>query len=398
MNDEHNKQIPEYDENLSVVNWDNLNEIGFDELVSAILNIDGSAQTSAVKAINRMQTMRNWFIGYYIVEYEQKGKERATYGAGLLKKLEKRVARKGLTETLFKWSRTFYRLYPQIRTLVSTAYSIDAPKSASVMHEFKTSDNMPVEKCTSVMSKFISTAEDIINKLSFTHLREIMTIDDPTIRYFYEQECMRGTWSVRELRRQISSNLHIRIGLSKNPEKLLSMYQDGKDAAKLQIRDPYTFEFLGLSARDVITETDLEDALISHLQDFLLEFGKGMCFEARQKRIIIDDEYYYPDLIFYNRLGHFSLIVELKNEAFSHENLGQLNAYVSYWKEVEMQPGDNPPVGLLLCTEKGKKMVEYTLANMDNRLFVSTYQLQLPDKKVLEDFLIRQLEENKNVK
>ena len=127
MNDEHNKQIPEYDENLSVVNWDNLNEIGFDELVSAILNIDGSAQTSAVKAINRMQTMRNWFIGYYIVEYEQKGKERATYGAGLLKKLEKRVARKGLTETLFKWSRTFYRLYPQIRTLVSTAYSIDAP-------------------------------------------------------------------------------------------------------------------------------------------------------------------------------------------------------------------------------------------------------------------------------
>lgn len=266
------------------------------------------------------------------------------------------------------------------------------------MHEFKTSDNMPVEKCTSVMSKFISTAEDIINKLSFTHLREIMTIDDPTIRYFYEQECMRGTWSVRELRRQISSNLHIRIGLSKNPEKLLSMYQDGKDAAKLQIRDPYTFEFLGLSARDVITETDLEDALISHLQDFLLEFGKGMCFEARQKRIIIDDEYYYPDLIFYNRLGHFSLIVELKNEAFSHENLGQLNAYVSYWKEVEMQPGDNPPVGLLLCTEKGKKMVEYTLANMDNRLFVSTYQLQLPDKKVLEDFLIRQLEENKNVK
>ena len=144
-------------------------------------------------------------------------------------------------------------------------------------------------------------------------------------------------------------------------------------------------------------ESKLEDALIKHLQEFLLEFGKGMCFEARQRRIIIDDDYYFPDLVFYNRIGHFTLIVELKNEAFSHENFGQLNSYVSYWKENEMQPGDNPPVGLLLCTKKGKKMVEYAKAGMDNKLFVSTYQLQLPDESTLENFLKQQLDENNSL-
>ena len=244
------------------------------------------------------------------------------------------------------------------------------------------------------MPKFISSADDIISKLSFTHLREIMSLDDPLVRYFYEQECMRCTWSVRELRRQIGTNLHVRVGLSKDPEKCLSPYKNGSDCAQLQVREPYTFEFLGLKPQDVVSESDLEDALINHLQEFLLEFGKGMCFEARQQRIIIDDEYYYPDLIFYNRIGHFSLIVELKDEPFSHENFGQLNSYVSYWKENEMQPGDNPPVGLLLCTKKGKKMVEYAKAGMDNKLFVSTYQLQLPDESTLEKFLLRQLEEN----
>lgn len=161
----------------------------------------------------------------------------------------------------------------------------------------------------------------------------------------------------------------------------------------MQIRQPFTFEFLGLKAQEIIDEQDLENALISHLQEFILELGKGFCFEARQKRIIIDDEYYYPDLVFYNRILHCGVIIELKNEEFSHENLGQLNAYVSYYKENEMQPGDNPPVGILLCTRKGKKMVEYALAGMDNQLFVSTYMLQLPDRKTLEDFLLKQLGE-----
>ena len=366
-------------ESLEVLNWNKKKEITFDELVKAVKATNEASQASALKAINRMLTMRNWLIGYYIVEFEQKGKDRAQYGDKLLKRLEVRVGKPGLTVTTFKLSRSFYRLYPQMSNLFVTPVPISERIGATMSHQF------------------LSSPETLISKLSFSHIRELLSINDPLVRYFYEQECMRCTWSVRELRRQIETNLHIRIGLSKNPEECLSPYKNGSDSVQLQIREPYTFEFLGLNAQEVVMESKLEDALIKHLQEFLLEFGKGMCFEARQRRIIIDDDYYFPDLVFYNRIGHFTLIVELKNEAFSHENFGQLNSYVSYWKENEMQPGDNPPVGLLLCTKKGKKMVEYAKAGMYNKLFVSTYQLQLPDESTLENFLKRQLDENNSL-
>lgn len=360
----------------------------FNDLASIVQTTHDAAQSSAVKAINRMQTMRNWLIGYYIVEFEQHGKDRAEYGTQLLKKLEERVDRKGLTTTLFKWARKFYRLYPQMME------NLSIPICATVMHQLQPIENKEDTIGASMTHQFVTPGKTIISHLSFTHLREIMTLDDPLARYFYEQECIKCTWSVRELRRQISTNLYVRAGISANPEKLLSLPSvQGHDSAELQIRQPFTFEFLGLKAQEVVDEHDLEDALISHLQEFILELGKGFCLEARQKRIIIDDEYYYPDLVFYNRILHCGVIIELKNEEFSYENFGQLNAYVSHYRENEMQPGDNPPIGILLCTRKGKKMVEYALAGMDNNLFVSTYMLQLPDKKTLEEFLLKQLEE-----
>lgn len=360
----------------------------FNDLASIVQTTHDAAQSSAVKAINRMQTMRNWLIGYYIVEFEQHGKDRAEYGTQLLKKLEERVDRKGLTTTLFKWARKFYRLYPQMME------NLPIPICATVMHQLQPIENKEDTIGASMTHQFVTPGKTIISHLSFTHLREIMTLDDSLARYFYEQECIKCTWSVRELRRQISTNLYVRAGISANPEKLLSLPSvQGHDSAELQIHQPFTFEFLGLKAQEVVDEHDLEDALISHLQEFILELGKGFCFEARQKRIIIDDEYYYPDLVFYNRILHCGVIIELKNEEFSYENFGQLNAYVSHYRENEMQPGDNPPIGILLCTRKGKKMVEYALAGMDNNLFVSTYMLQLPDKKTLEDFLLKQLEE-----
>lgn len=360
----------------------------FNDLASIVQTTHDAAQSSAVKAINRMQTMRNWLIGYYIVEFEQHGKDRAEYGTQLLKKLEERVNRKGLTTTLFKWARKFYRLYPQMME------NLPIPICATVMHQLQPIENKEDTIGASMTHQFVTPGKTIISHLSFTHLREIMTLDDPLARYFYEQECIKCTWSVRELRRQISTNLYVRAGISANPEKLLSLPSvQGHDSAELQIRQPFTFEFLGLKAQEVVDEHDLEDALISHLQEFILELGKGFCLEARQKRIIIDDEYYYPDLVFYNRILHCGVIIELKNEEFSYENFGQLNAYVSHYRENEMQPGDNPPIGILLCTRKGKKMVEYALAGMDNNLFVSTYMLQLPDKKTLEEFLLKQLEE-----
>ena len=383
---------------LPVEDWSQ-NTHSFDELTKIIRDTHDAAQTTAVKAINRMQTMRNWLYGYYSIEFEQHGKDRAEYGTQLLKRLEERVNRKGLTETLFKNSRKFYRLYPQ---MVENLIGVISPtvsdkllesKDASGLCDTQMTENEHVEKSPTVSDGFRTTGQMIISRLSFSHIVEIMTVDDPLARYFYEQECIKCTWSVRELRRQISTNLYVRTGISSNPEKMLSLPSlQGHDNNELQIRQPFTFEFLGLKANEVVDEKDIENALIDHLQDFLLELGKGFCFESRQKRIIIDDEYYYPDLVFYNRILHCGVIIELKDEEFSHQNLGQLNAYVSHYKEHEMQPGDNPPIGILLCTRKGKKMVEYALAGMDNQLFVSTYMLQLPDKKTLEDFLLKQLE------
>lgn len=383
---------------LPIEDWSQ-NVHSFDDLTKIIRDTHDAAQTTAVKAINRMQTMRNWLYGYYIIEFEQHGKDRAEYGTQLLKRLEERVNRKGLTETLFKNSRKFYRLYPQ---MVENIIGVISPtvsdkllisKDAAALRNTQMAENEHIEKSPTVSDEFRTTGQMIISRLSFSHIVEIMTVDDPLARYFYEQECIKCTWSVRELRRQISTNLYVRTGISSNPEKMLSLPSlQGHDNNELQIRQPFTFEFLGLKADEVVDEKDIENALIDHLQDFLLELGKGFCFESRQKRIIIDDEYYYPDLVFYNRILHCGVIIELKDEEFSHQNLGQLNAYVSHYKENEMQPGDNPPIGILLCTRKGKKMVEYALAGMDNQLFVSTYMLQLPDKKTLEEFLLKQLE------
>lgn len=385
-----------------VEGWTKKHSPSFDDLSAFVLQTHQTSQAGAIRAINQMATLRNWLIGCYIVEYEQGGSDRAKYGDRLLKRLEESVNTKGLNVTLFKVSRNFYLYYPQIAELfhfpIHPMLSDESmnEKGATASHQF---NNVSIlQKSATASHKFITDPHTILNKLSFSHIREIMTQDDPLARFFYETECIKGTWSVKELRRQIATNLYFRSGVSKNPKKLLTTINPETTTPALAIRQPFTFEFLGLKAKDVLTEGDLEDALISHLQDFLLELGKGFCFEARQKRIIIDDEYYYPDLVFYHRILHCSVIAELKNDEFRHEYLGQLNAYVSYYKENEMRDGDNPPIGILLCTRKGKKMVEYALAGMDNQLFVSTYMLQLPDKSTLEKFLLDEIENHHDEK
>lgn len=368
----------------------------FEQLAQNILTVDNSMQGFAVKAVNQAATLRNWIIGGYIIEYEQNGSDRAKYGDNLLKSLEKRIGQKGLNVTLFQLSRLFYSNYQHVGSLISTNCATvlhnlpSAEIYATVSHNLPQLQYLAVNEQDENPEQFKTPAEKLVSVLSFSHIRELLTINDPLVRFFYETECIKGTWSVRELRRQVASNLHVRIGLSADKMKAMQLADSKaeRQSAFLQIRDPYTFEFLGLKAKDVVTESDIEEALILHLQEFLLELGKGFCFEARQKRIIIDGEYYFADLVFYNRLLHCSVIVEIKNDVFRHEHIGQLNAYVSYYTENEVQPGDNPPVGILLCTQKGKKMVEYALGNMDNQLFVSTYQLQLPDRQQLEQFII----------
>lgn len=380
-----------------VEEWAQHQSPSFDELAQSVLQTHQTAQSGAIRAVNQMATLRNWLIGCYIVEYEQKGSDRAKYGERLLKRLEERVNTKGLNLTLFKNSRRFYLFYPQIGNLFVKSPTLSDFLQTEEGHQGKSptaSDFSEGNRFTMTLShEFKTPPQNLLEKLSFSHITEIMTQDDPLARFFYETECIKGTWSVKELRRQISTNLYFRSGVSKDPEKLLASIKPETTSPALVIRQPFTFEFLGLQAKDVITEGDLEDALITHLQDFLLELGKGFCFESRQKRMIIDDEYYFADLVFYNRILHCNVIVELKNDEFRHEYLGQLNAYVSYYKENEMHEGDNPPVGILLCTRKGKKMVEYAIADLDNNLFVSTYMLQLPDKATLEQFLLNEIED-----
>ena len=368
-------------------NWENETLFSFDHLSHLVTQLHNSAYTASIKAVNRFATVRNYVIGFYIVEYEQHGSDRAKYGDKLLKRLTEKVNRRGINETLLKVSRAFYLNYPHIKSYLEG-------KSATMSHQLasksSTTSDKSSENSATASHQFITPAEQIISQLSFSHIREIMTVDEPFARFFYETECIRCCWSVKELRRQISSNLYFRAGISRNPELLLANTRVNSTPA-LSIKDPFSFEFLDLRP-EAFTETDLENALITHLQDFLLEMGKGFCFEARQRRMLIDDEYYFADLVFYNRILHCNVIVELKDDEFRHADLSQLNAYVSYFREHEMNKGDNPPVGILLCTRKGEKMVEYALAGMDNNLFVSTYMLSLPNKQILQDFLIREIQ------
>ena len=357
-------------------NWSEERNFSFEHLTQLVEQVHNSAYTSSVKAINRFATIRNYIIGFYIVEYEQNGSDRAKYGDRLLKRLTERINKRGINETLLKVSRVFYLNYPQVRLYLEG-------KSATSSHQL--SD----EKSATPSHQFVTSADKLISQLSFSHIREILTIDDPLARFFYETECIKCCWSVKELRRQIATNLYFRAGVSKKPELLLQRTEINTSPA-LTIKDPFSFEFLDLRPEAFI-ETNLENALIAHLQDFLLEMGKGFCFEARQKRMIIDDEYYFADLVFYNRILHCNVIVELKDDEFKHADLSQLNAYVSYYRENEMNEGDNPPIGILLCTRKGEKMVEYALAGMDNNLFVSTYMLALPDKETLREFILSEL-------
>jgi len=234
---------------------------------------------------------------------------------------------------------------------------------------------------------------NLFQRISYTHFVEIIRLKEPIKRLFYEMECIKGTWNVKELKRQIGSLLFERTGLSKNKEKLLAMARENLDVQIIEsiIRDPYIFEFLGLKQQEVFPEKDLEQALLDHLMHFLLELGKGFCFEARQKRIIIDNEHHFIDLVFYHRLLHCNVLIELKTERFNHKHSGQLNLYLEYYKKYEVAKEDNPPIGILLCTDKDEEHVEFATAGLDDKVFVAKYLLALPGKKQLEQFIKREM-------
>jgi len=364
----------------------------FDSLVQSIRQVHDQLAAQAGRAVNISLTLRNWLIGLYIAEYELRGADRANYGEKLLTLLSKELRKHHISSTgrrqLYNYL-SFYRVFPEIVRTVPAQSKYLLPTAI-------VSDK---EKVRTVSAQLQLPPEKLINTLSYSHLELLVVLDDPLKRAFYEIECIRGNWSVRELKRQIASLYFERSGLSKNKKKLAELVQSGAEAAepKLAIRDPYIFEFLGLKPQEVMSESALEDSLLDKLQSFLLEMGHGFCFESRQKRILIGNDYFFIDLVFYHRILKCHVLIELKVDGFSHEYLGQLNTYVNWHRKNEMTEGDNPPVGILLCTQKKHALVEYALAGMDNQLFVSKYQLELPDKEEIRRFLEDQLSENEGV-
>ena len=241
------------------------------------------------------------------------------------------------------------------------------------------------------------SAKELIAKLSFTHFAELLAIEDTfKLARSTNPSVSAATGRVRELRRQIASLYFERSGLSRDKAKLARLARAGAEQMepRLAIRDPYIFEFLGLKPREVMSESHLEDQLLDKLQEFLLQLGDGFCFEARQKRILIGDTHGFVDMVFYHRILKCHVLIELKLQEFSHQNIGQLNTYVSWYAKNMMVVGDNPPIGILLCTQKDQALAEYALAGMDNKLFVSKYKLHLPSREQLQRELERTLKES----
>lgn len=376
--------------------------LDFGALVSSICEVHESCAREAGRAVDIALSLRNWLIGGYICEYEQNGSDRAAYGAGLMDALAAKLAvtkAGGLAARTLRLCRQFYLSYPGIWQSLPAKSGVQpalGPMWQSLIAKFPGGDAARPDEPAAAPAAM--PRDQLVYRLSFTHFAELMAIDDPAKRAFYELECVRGAWSVRELKRQIDALYFERSGLSKDKKKLALKTQAAAEHAEpaLAIRDPYVFEFLGLKAREVMGESGLEDALLDRLQTFLLELGHGFCFEARQKRILIGDTWGFVDLVFYHRVLKCHVLIELKVAGFSHEHIGQLNTYVSWFKANAMTEGDNPPIGILLCTRKDHALVEYALAGLSNRLFVSKYQLELPTREQLQAFLDAQVGEIKH--
>jgi len=354
----------------------------------------------AVKAVNINLTLRNWIFGYHIVEFDQNGDDRARYSSKLLESLANELAIKGLTAPELSRCRQFYKTYPQIIELLSEEFNYLLPH-----HILGTmSQELEIQK----ELNFGTTSQDLLFKnntfnnnhlyrlitnISFSHWVEFIKISDDVKRSFYELLILKTQPNIRELRRQIQTLSYERLGFSKNKEIAFEQIQQkiNPEFSSDIVKSHYFFEFLDINQPQLIEETELEQALIDHLQEFILELGNGFCFEARQKRILIGDEYFFIDLVFYHRILKCHVLLELKTDVADHEHIGKLKTYINYYKKNFVLSTDNPPVGILLVTDQNKTLVEYAVADTDMDIFVSEYILQLPEKKELEAFINREL-------
>jgi predicted nuclease of restriction endonuclease-like (RecB) superfamily len=379
---------------------DNMN---FESLVGRINLIQDVLQAQAAHAVNLSLTARNWLVGYYVVEFEQHGEDRAKYGDNLLKKLAQSLNRRGFGERRLYEYRLTYQVYPQLGGVVAEYVfkngqdeilrmtTAKSAESTSIIEKLR----MPTAISVTPQEAWQTTAKNLFYKLSASHLIYLSNINNDLKRAFYEQETIRGCWTVKELDRQVSSQYYERMGLSKDKKALqrLTTQKSQQLTPRDILHDPVTMEFLGMESQNVYTETKLETAILNNLQKFLMEMGRGFCFEYRQKRILIDQDYYKADLIFYHRILKCHVIIDLKIDRFRHEYASQLNLYMNYYKHEVMQEDDNPPIGLLLCTDYGETTVQYAIEGLTQNLFVSKYQLQLPSEDEIRHYLLENISE-----
>jgi len=323
---------------------------GYRQLISQISEIFVHGQQKAVLTVNSCLVETYWKIGQYIVEYEQGGNVRAEYGKRLLEHLSKDLSLlhgRGFSLSNIKRMRQFYQAYPI---------------SAEVPHQ-----------------------------LSWTHLVELLKIDDPLERSFYLHQTINENWSTTQLIRQKKASLYLRLALSKDKEGILKLAQQGQAIEKPSdiIREPYILDFLQIPEPHGISETEIEEQIISKLQHFLLEMGKGFAFVGRQYRIMLGNRPHRIDLVFYHYILKCFVLIDLKREAAGYEDIGQMNMYLGYFEKEESNDGDNPPVGIVLTREKDEYIVEYAMHNISSRLFVSKYQLYLPTKEDLKQVIER---------
>ena len=351
------------------------------ERISALIE---EARKRVVTTVNIAEVYTKYSIGQYIVEDEQQGEYRAQYGKQVLKNLSERLTAQygeGWSYSNLRQIRQFYIVYGN---LTDSVCQIENDRQCLSNCD----TNVPQKKQYSCPNSKIARNEGV-NELTFTlswsHYLILMRIENPDARRFYEIECTQQQWSVRQLSRQVGSSLYERLALSRNKDEVMRLASEGQTIEKPSdvIKNPITLEFLGLKPDSVYTESKLENAIIGKMQQFLLELGKGFLFEARQKRFTFDEQHFYVDLVFYNRLLQCYVLIDLKTDKLAHQDLGQMQMYVNYYDRYVKQDFEKPTIGILLCEEKNDALVELTLPK-DANIYASAYQLYLPDKAVLQ--------------
>ncbi len=352
--------------------------INFIQLTDKIAEAHLFFQTQVVKQVNTALSLRNWLLGYYLVEYEQRGADRAEYGSHLYKRICQKLKEIGITSIRERYlyiCKDFYLAYPEIlRTLSAKSdYSLVLPKLSTVVLN---RDPLAPE------------VEVLISRLTFSHFIELLKADSALKRAFYEIECLKNNWSVRDLQRAMNSLLFERTGLSQDKKAVLAAHAGATLPLPAQlIRDPYILEFLDLPENSQFSEAQLETSIIDKIQVFLIEAGRGFCFEARQKRITFDNTHYKIDLVFYHRILKCHVLIDLKIGEFSHADAGQMNVYLNYFREEEMSDGDNPPIGIILCSHKNEALVKYATGNVPQQMFVSKYLVNLPKEEEIRKLI-----------